>query len=120
MNKKYAVTFRNSPQKSKASSQRASNQQVFGIHAIIEAIESGKEIESLYVQRDKTGELIGELKQFAKDNDYIYIDHWKEWVDYQEEAFRDLVDKDNHPNNDGANIWATSMIDYFIAEKMEE
>ncbi|HIX55764.1 MAG TPA: 23S rRNA (guanosine(2251)-2'-O)-methyltransferase RlmB [Candidatus Sphingobacterium stercoripullorum] len=68
MDKKYAVTFRNSPQKSKASSQKASNQQVFGIHAIIEAIESGKEIESLYVQRDKTGELIGKLKQLAKDH----------------------------------------------------
>lgn len=60
------------------------------------------------------------LKQFANDNDYIYLDHWTEWTDYNEEAFQELVDGDNHPNNEGANIWATSIIDYFIADKMEE
>lgn len=60
------------------------------------------------------------LKQFADDNGYIYLDHWTEWTDYNEEAFKELVDGDNHPNNEGANIWATSIIDYFIADKMEE
>lgn len=60
------------------------------------------------------------LKQFANDHNYIYLDHWTEWTDYHEEAFLELVDEDNHPNNEGANIWATSIIDYFIADKMEE
>jgi len=41
---------------------RESNQMVFGIRAIMEAIASGKEIESLYVQRGLSGGLWHELK----------------------------------------------------------
>jgi 23S rRNA (guanosine2251-2'-O)-methyltransferase len=41
---------------------RESNQLIFGIRAVIEAIRSGKEIESLYLQRGVGGELITELK----------------------------------------------------------
>lgn len=42
--------------------QRESNQMVFGIRAVIEAIRSGKEIESLYIQRGLGGSLLAELK----------------------------------------------------------
>lgn len=41
---------------------RESNQMIFGIRAVIEAIRSGKEIESLYLQRGLAGELFQELK----------------------------------------------------------
>ncbi len=41
---------------------RENNQMVFGIRAVIEAIRSGKEIESLYIQRGIGGGLIAELK----------------------------------------------------------
>jgi 23S rRNA (guanosine2251-2'-O)-methyltransferase len=41
---------------------RESNQLIFGIRAVIEAIKSGKEIESLYLQRGLGGGLITELK----------------------------------------------------------
>ncbi len=40
-----------------------SNQQVFGIRAVIEAIDSGKEIESLYIQKGISGDLFRELKK---------------------------------------------------------
>jgi len=43
--------------------QRESNQMVFGIRAVIEAIRSGKEIEALYLQRGLGGGLINELKE---------------------------------------------------------
>lgn len=43
--------------------QRESNQMVFGIRAVIEAIRSGKEIESLYMQRGLGGGLLNELKE---------------------------------------------------------
>lgn len=46
---------------------RESNQLVFGIRAIIEAIVSGKEIEALYVQRGLTGGLWHELKELLKE-----------------------------------------------------
>ncbi|RVU00886.1 23S rRNA (guanosine(2251)-2'-O)-methyltransferase RlmB [Mucilaginibacter limnophilus] len=41
---------------------RESNQMIFGIRAVIEAIRAGKEIESLYIQRGLGGSLLGELK----------------------------------------------------------
>jgi len=41
---------------------RESNQVVFGTRAVIEAIRSGKEIESLYIQRGIGGELLNELR----------------------------------------------------------
>ena len=41
---------------------RESNQMVFGIRAVIEAIRAGKEIESLYIQRGLGGGLLNELK----------------------------------------------------------
>lgn len=47
---------------------RESNQMVFGIRAVIEAIKSGKEIESLYIQRGLSGEIFHELKGIVKEN----------------------------------------------------
>ncbi|GAA4909872.1 23S rRNA (guanosine(2251)-2'-O)-methyltransferase RlmB [Mucilaginibacter defluvii] len=41
---------------------RESNQMVFGIRAVIEAIRAGKEIESIYIQRGISGGLMSELK----------------------------------------------------------
>lgn len=46
---------------------RESNQMVFGIRAVIEAIDSGKEIESLFVQRGLSGSLFLELKSLLKE-----------------------------------------------------
>lgn len=40
---------------------------VFGIRAVIEAIDSGKEIESLFIQRGLTGNLMLELKERLKE-----------------------------------------------------
>ncbi|MGN6398398.1 MAG: 23S rRNA (guanosine(2251)-2'-O)-methyltransferase RlmB [Mucilaginibacter sp.] len=46
---------------------RESNQLVFGTRAVIEAIRSGKEIESLYIQRGIGGELLNELKMLLHE-----------------------------------------------------
>jgi len=46
-----------------------SNQIIFGIRAIIEAIKSGKEIESLYIQRGLTGGIILELRSLLTEYD---------------------------------------------------
>lgn len=47
---------------------RETNQMVFGIRSVIEAIDSGKEIESLYIQRGLTGGLFLELKSLLKEH----------------------------------------------------
>ena len=46
---------------------RENNQMIFGIRAVIEAIRSGKEIESLYIQRGIGGGLLNELKTLMHD-----------------------------------------------------
>src|SRR6201991_2503673 len=46
---------------------RENNQMVFGIRAVIEAIRSGKEIESLYIQRGAGGGLLNELKSLLHE-----------------------------------------------------
>lgn len=51
---------------------RESNHQVYGIRAVMEAIESGKEIESLFIQRGLSGHLLNELKQLIKAYNISY------------------------------------------------
>lgn len=50
---------------------RESNQMIFGIRAVIEAIRSGKEIESLYLQRGIGGGLLNELKELLREHNII-------------------------------------------------
>nr|WP_294895850.1 23S rRNA (guanosine(2251)-2'-O)-methyltransferase RlmB [uncultured Pedobacter sp.] len=45
------------------------NQMVFGIRAVIEAINSGKDIESLFLQRGLNGDLMSELKATLRGHD---------------------------------------------------
>jgi len=51
---------------------RETNQQVYGIRAVIEAIDSGKEIESLFIQRGLGGALFLELKQVLSRHGISY------------------------------------------------
>ncbi|MFC3197471.1 23S rRNA (guanosine(2251)-2'-O)-methyltransferase RlmB [Parapedobacter deserti] len=55
-----------------AREKRETNQHIYGIRAVIEAIDSGKEIESLFVQRGLGGALFLELKQLLKQHDISY------------------------------------------------
>ncbi|WCT14978.1 23S rRNA (guanosine(2251)-2'-O)-methyltransferase RlmB [Mucilaginibacter jinjuensis] len=49
------------------SAKRESNQMVFGIRAVMEAIKSGKEIEALFIQRGLGGGLFLELKSLLQE-----------------------------------------------------
>jgi 23S rRNA (guanosine2251-2'-O)-methyltransferase len=51
---------------------RESNQMIFGIRAVIEAIKSGKEIESIFVQRGLTGEIFQELRSLLKEQQLVF------------------------------------------------
>jgi 23S rRNA (guanosine2251-2'-O)-methyltransferase len=51
---------------------REINQLVFGIRAVIEAIKSGREIETIYVQRGLTGEIFHELRSLLKEKDLVF------------------------------------------------
>ncbi len=54
------------------SEKRETNQMVFGIRAVMEAIDSGKEIESLFVQRGLSGPLFAEFKALVKEQNIAY------------------------------------------------
>lgn len=56
----------------RSSEKRESNQMVFGIRAVIEAIKSGKEIESLYIQRGLSGDIFHELRGIIKEHEISY------------------------------------------------
>ena len=57
----------NSPQ-----AKRETNQMIFGIRAVIEAIKSGKEIESVLVQRGLSGGIFLELRGLLKERQLVY------------------------------------------------
>jgi 23S rRNA (guanosine2251-2'-O)-methyltransferase len=59
----------NSFKRKREHDSRESNQMVFGIRAIIEAIKSGKEIESLYLQRGLSGGIILELRTLISEQE---------------------------------------------------
>lgn len=48
---------------------KENNEFVFGIRAVIEAIKAGKDIESIYMQRGLSGDIIPELKGLLKNTD---------------------------------------------------
>lgn len=47
------------------------NQYIFGIRAIIEAIEAGKEIDKILIKKDLQGELVSELFNLIKENGIV-------------------------------------------------
>ncbi|WP_423149528.1 23S rRNA (guanosine(2251)-2'-O)-methyltransferase RlmB [Rubrolithibacter danxiaensis] len=51
---------------------RENNQLIFGIRAVVEAIKSGKEIESVYIQRGLTGSIFQELKSLLKEEELTF------------------------------------------------
>lgn len=52
---------------------KTSNKMVFGIRAVIEAVQSGQEMESIYIQRGlQGGALLQELRNVLKDHDLTY------------------------------------------------
>jgi 23S rRNA (guanosine2251-2'-O)-methyltransferase len=53
----------------RSSRPKENNEFIFGIRAVIEAIKADKELESLYIQRGISGDLILELKALIKDID---------------------------------------------------
>jgi hypothetical protein len=61
---------------------------------------------------------VEELKTFAKEKGYIYLDHWKAWPDYKSEEINDVVNENTDlPNERGHQLWADFLIRYFIAKQ---
>lgn len=58
------------------------------------------------------------LEEFAKENDYEYINHWKAWPDYQSEKISAyLTQAPGQPNDKGEQLWAQYLEQYFTNSK---
>ncbi|WP_010676967.1 SGNH/GDSL hydrolase family protein [Bacillus timonensis] len=58
---------------------------------------------------------VQELKGFAEQNGYIYLDHWTAWPDHQTDDIEDYL-VDGLPSEKGHKVWADYLINYFVAK----
>lgn len=60
---------------------------------------------------------IEELKEFAEEQDLVYLDHWSVWPDTDDDELYDFVlDPASAPNEKGHQLWFEYLKEYFIAE----
>ncbi len=57
-----------------------------------------------------------DLERYAKQNNYIYLDHWKGWPDYNKKEIEELLTEENVPNEKGNETWAEYLKEYFIRD----
>ncbi|MGY3715204.1 SGNH/GDSL hydrolase family protein [Sutcliffiella cohnii] len=60
---------------------------------------------TIYVEQNE------ELKRFAADKGYEYLDHWENW---KLDELQSLVSLDLYPTEKGHEVWAEFLIKYFI------
>ncbi|TLS38582.1 SGNH/GDSL hydrolase family protein [Pseudalkalibacillus caeni] len=59
-------------------------------------------------------ERIVELKEFAEDNAFIYLDHWTAWPDGGSEKIKTYLDEEGKlPSEKGNKAWAEYLADFF-------
>ncbi len=60
---------------------------------------------------------VDELKLFAEENTFTYLDHWTEWPETDDEALKEyLTESRDAPSEKGHELWATYLKDYFISQ----
>lgn len=56
------------------------------------------------------------LEKYAKTKAYPFINHWSSWPSTSDEKLTTFLTEDNSPNDEGAKLWASSLINYFTAK----
>jgi hypothetical protein len=59
---------------------------------------------------------IAQLKEFSEKNGILYLNHWENWPDLEDEKMKDYLTNTNEPNESGNRVWADYLINYFIAK----
>jgi hypothetical protein len=60
---------------------------------------------------------VEELKNFAEENGWIFLDHWQVWPDQKSEEIKEFLSPDRKtPSEKGHQIWAKYLMDYFVSE----
>ncbi|WP_175990176.1 hypothetical protein [Bacillus sp. Marseille-Q1617] len=55
-----------------------------------------------------------DLEDYAKQNKYIYLNHWYAWPDHKGKEIKEYLTNENLPNDKGNGLWAKYLIDYFV------
>lgn len=55
-----------------------------------------------------------QLKNYADDNDLIYINHWENWPELNDEKMKEFLTINNSANEKGFKVWSKYIIDYFV------
>jgi hypothetical protein len=55
-----------------------------------------------------------DLEDYAKQNKYIYLNHWDAWPDHNGKEIKEYLTNENLPNDKGNGLWAKYLIDYFV------
>ncbi|MEB1810188.1 MAG: SGNH/GDSL hydrolase family protein [Bacillaceae bacterium] len=56
-----------------------------------------------------------ELKLYAEENDYVYIDHWEAWPSITDAEIQNFIEG-TRPNQKGHDIWASVISEFFLGE----
>ena len=59
---------------------------------------------------------VKKLKEYAEENEYIYLNHWKAWPELDNVEMEDYLTEDSKPNHKGHQIWAKYLVDYFTGK----
>ncbi|MFA8437283.1 SGNH/GDSL hydrolase family protein [Pueribacillus sp. YX66] len=59
------------------------------------------------------------LKEFAKEQQLIYLNHWSNWPDYESDEILDYIDENSLPTTQGHQVWADYIANYFTGEELE-
>lgn len=62
---------------------------------------------------------VAALKEFAEEHDIPYLDHWTAWPDPDSDEILEYLreeDDSTYVNESGHQLWASYLIDYFIAK----
>ncbi|MCA0991596.1 SGNH/GDSL hydrolase family protein [Pseudalkalibacillus hwajinpoensis] len=59
---------------------------------------------------------VDQLKKYAKDNDYLYLNHWNEWPNQDSEKMAEYLTEESEPNKKGHQVWADYLVGYFTGQ----
>jgi hypothetical protein len=62
-------------------------------------------------------EQVGKLKDFAKEQEIMYLNHWKAWPNSNDEKLNDYLNADQSaPNEKGSRLWADYLAETLISQ----
>lgn len=58
---------------------------------------------------------VTQLKDYIESKDIVYLNHWENWPDLNDDKMKDFLTVNGGPNENGNKVWADYLINYFIA-----